>query len=404
MAKRRPRGRARQSNAAALIDRFVPENTPLGRLDEGNVLLRAAGGNEGVAKFLALLARKESSFGAAGSLPRGNNYWGWGIHLGPSVNSAPSVEAMARKVAEGLKGRLYRGSGLTSTDAIINRYAPPSENNTSLYQSQIRDWAGQLGLNPRANIFAQGNSGPLRTAQSTGAPVARDPGAVPSSAAPGSLPQISSIDGRKLMALLAATQKQVLAGQMPGPAYGATLNKIAQAMRASVQQQAQQPQAQMPGAPAPRNPVRTMQSAPGGQFQGTYGFSTGGVDSGKAVAGGAGGDWGGSMPRSLALARAVGATPSSQKRSRKYTASGGISDHWQGSTTSYATDLPTSGSAGDRLYAKVMAYLANLSGNRSIANIRSGSWHNINVGGYRYQVGWRVPGHYDHVHVGVKKL
>jgi predicted chitinase len=29
---------------------------------------------------------------------------------------------------------------------------------------------------------------------------------------------------------------------------------------------------------------------------------------------------------------------------------------------------------------------------------------NFNVGGYRYQFGWRVAGHFDHIHVGVKKV
>ena len=37
-------------------------------------------------------------------------------------------------------------------------------------------------------------------------------------------------------------------------------------------------------------------------------------------------------------------------------------------------------------------------------DIASGRWRNINIEGYRYQIGWRVSGHYNHVHVGVRKL
>jgi hypothetical protein len=73
-------------------------------------------------------------------------------------------------------------------------------------------------------------------------------------------------------------------------------------------------------------------------------------------------------------------------------------------TSSYATDLPTSGSAGDKLFSKVMNYLSQLSGNPELKKLKSGTWHNIVVGGYRYQVGWRVPEHFDHVHVGVRKV
>lgn len=127
-----------------------------------------------------------------------------------------------------------------------------------------------------------------------------------------------------------------------------------------------------------------------------HGFPTGPVDSGRVTPGGLNGDWGGSMPLALALARSVGATPSSQKRSRRLTASGGVSDHWQGSTTSYATDLPTSGAAGDALFRKIEAALG--------VKLKMGQWNNVNIGGYRYQIGWRTSGHFDHIHVGVKRL
>lgn len=128
-------------------------------------------------------------------------------------------------------------------------------------------------------------------------------------------------------------------------------------------------------------------------------FPTGSVDSGKVYRGGDGGDWGGSLPLALKVAQISGLPVSSQKRSRQRTASGGISDHWVGSTRSYAVDLATSGKAGDAAYVKVLRGLG-LDPSRH----RAGQWHNVNIGGYRYQIGWRTPGHFDHIHVGVQKL
>ena len=34
---------------------------------------------------------------------------------------------------------------------------------------------------------------------------------------------------------------------------------------------------------------------------------------------------------------------------------------------------------------------------------KGGTWFNVVKDGYRYQVGWRVPNHFNHIHVGVKK-
>ncbi len=111
----------------------------------------------------------------------------------------------------------------------------------------------------------------------------------------------------------------------------------------------------------------------------------------------AGGGWGGSEAPALEIAKISGLPITSQKRDRQMTASGNVSDHWTGSTNSYAVDLGTSGAAGDAAFKKIMAALGQ-------PNLRPGQWYNLNIGGYRYQVGWRTPGHYDHIHVGVKKL
>jgi len=139
-----------------------------------------------------------------------------------------------------------------------------------------------------------------------------------------------------------------------------------------------------------------------GAAAGIYGFATGGVNSGKVVSGGIGGDWAGSQSRALQIAKLandfVGKNIiSSQKRSREKTKSGNTSDHYEGQLNAYAVDLATSGKKGDALFYHIMAALGK-------TNLHPGKWHNINIDGYRYQVGWQVPDHYDHIHVGVKKL
>jgi hypothetical protein len=244
----------------------------------------------------------------------------------------------------------------------------------------------------------------LPTAQqilSAGAGASAPPsGATPALRAAQLQPVAGSLDAHALMRVLNKQRERSLRGLMPTPAYGQQLQKIAQQAYPRGQVQAATDvvrQAVAPAATSVANasfPGLTARQDPG--KDGLYGFRAGGVDSGLAFRGGVGGDWGGSMPRALALARAVGATPSSEKRSRKLTASGHPSDHWIGMTSSYATDLPTSGAAGDALLRRISQALG--------VQLKAGTWNNVNIGGYRYQVGWRVPGHFDHVHVGVRKL
>jgi len=137
----------------------------------------------------------------------------------------------------------------------------------------------------------------------------------------------------------------------------------------------------------------------------TYGFPEGKVDSGKVVSGGEGGNWGGSMERALELldiardCKGSDNIVSSQKRSRVKTASGNVSDHYVGNTSAYAVDIPARGESGDELLACIMKKWND----GSNSNYKGGKWLNVNKNGYRYQFGWRVSGHYDHIHIGVKK-
>lgn len=139
----------------------------------------------------------------------------------------------------------------------------------------------------------------------------------------------------------------------------------------------------------------------------TFGYASGSVDAAKVVAGGSGGNWGGSMPRALWFARVAddwaasngkkGSLVTSQKRSRQKTDSGNTSDHYEGNQDAYAVDIAAAGAEGDALLAYIMEKFGH-------PEYKGGSWFNVTINGYRYQVGWRVKNHFDHIHVGVKRV
>lgn len=137
----------------------------------------------------------------------------------------------------------------------------------------------------------------------------------------------------------------------------------------------------------------------------THGFETGKVDSGKVVEGGEDGDWGGSMDRALEIAKIARDCSDkknvimSQKRSRVKTASGSVSDHYIGNLSAYAVDIHAKGESGDKLLACIMKKWNG----GSNSDYKGGKWINVNKDGYRYQFGWKVPDHFDHIHVGVRK-
>jgi hypothetical protein len=144
------------------------------------------------------------------------------------------------------------------------------------------------------------------------------------------------------------------------------------------------------------------------RYQGTC---TAVLDAGPAVAIGdldfrdTAGPWGGSQKFARALAavgRRLGCTSSSEKRPRKYTASGGISDHWVGSRDAYAIDINTGactmshpGGEADRTARAIAATLGLPRHTGTVSAVR---------GAYRFQLIWQDAGHYDHVHLGVRRI
>jgi hypothetical protein len=92
-------------------------------------------------------------------------------------------------------------------------------------------------------------------------------------------------------------------------------------------------------------------------------------------------------------------TATSEKRSTKNTASGGVSDHWEGSTNAYAYDLSGSVANMDKAAKALMRQFGiNWDGGEIVKNI----YRN----GYRIQILYRTHvggNHYDHIHIGVRR-
>jgi Transglycosylase SLT domain len=115
------------------------------------------------------------------------------------------------------------------------------------------------------------------------------------------------------------------------------------------------------------------------------------------------GAWGGSKKFALALAglgKRYGCVSTSEKRERQYTSSGGISDHWVGSTDAYAVDIDSStctmdypGGEADRT-AEAIAAALGMPSHTGVVNVIRGA--------YRFQLLWQTAEHYDHVHVGAR--
>jgi peptidoglycan hydrolase-like protein with peptidoglycan-binding domain len=120
----------------------------------------------------------------------------------------------------------------------------------------------------------------------------------------------------------------------------------------------------------------------------------------------AGRGWGGSegvADVAKSLARDMGIPLTSTKRNladtRRVNSTTG-SDHYTGNTNAYAADFGVSGARGDELAGRIADAYGIPRG-----NIGTFNRHTITVDGQRYSVQllWRVSGHYDHVHVGIRR-
>lgn len=139
-------------------------------------------------------------------------------------------------------------------------------------------------------------------------------------------------------------------------------------------------------------------------------FGTGTGNLPGAAGGGENGDWGGTLPKLISILPA-GTWIGGHKRPRKNTKSGGVSDHYLGRKDSYAVDFMLDKAfKGDKTVATNFAIALAQNAGKNITSWKPyvNSYLNIfTPDGYRVQIIWlsMVGGnHYDHVHVGVRKV
>ncbi|MCY1073807.1 peptidoglycan-binding domain-containing protein [Archangium lansingense] len=127
--------------------------------------------------------------------------------------------------------------------------------------------------------------------------------------------------------------------------------------------------------------------------------SSGGIHAGRG--------WGGSegvADAAKAIARDLGIPVTSEKRNLEDTRRVGSttgSDHYTGNTNAFATDFGVTGQRGDQL-AGAIAKKYGI----PASNIGTPDRHIINVDGKKYslQLLWNVKGHYNHVHLGIRRV
>jgi len=146
----------------------------------------------------------------------------------------------------------------------------------------------------------------------------------------------------------------------------------------------------------------------------TYGYAMGTyptcIDARVICPGGTNGDWEGSLPKVLEICSLTNLTPGSQKRWKKLTASGNISNHWCGLPYQYGVDLPTYGKLGYQQYEKIKEGLLS-KGWITEADAKSSNWKpkygnytTFKHDGFKCQVLWYSDeDHENHIHVGCKK-
>jgi len=360
-------------------------------------------------RFVIAVAGQETRFGKVGNATAMNNAWGWGP--GKSFkNWGAAVNTLAKGLAD--PNFVYAGQGNDTISEIAGKWAPIGAGNdpTGLNQhwtKGVSQFYKELGGNPSAPVIG----GNWRNAQAVNTPP--QPGPQNPAAADGPSFKTVSQPGMTFAEpmdwnLLANTHGQNLSDIMAGKIPDQTrLNQLMTAVQRAVPVQLPSTDVdiQIPGmTPQDTTGRNADRGQPGARGVlgppkgGNYGFPSGGPDSGKVATGGHGGNWGGSMPRALQIAKLVGNTPTSQKRTKRNTASGNPSDHWVGLKSSYAIDLPySSNSEGDEDFRAIVKALGK-------PNLKPGQWHNIPYNGYRYQVGWETGGHWDHIHVGVRPV
>lgn len=158
----------------------------------------------------------------------------------------------------------------------------------------------------------------------------------------------------------------------------------------------------------PKFDIKNFKFDPKGNYpDSTFGYKVGefptdGKNSPLVSRGGLNDNWGDTMGKALAFAKQseifLGKNVlTSQKRDWLLTKSGNVSDHSITKKDAYGIDLACDEPTGDKLLAHLMKWFGN-------EKYKGGHWENVVREGYRYNIGWRVAGHFNHIHIGVSKV
>jgi murein DD-endopeptidase MepM/ murein hydrolase activator NlpD len=164
-------------------------------------------------------------------------------------------------------------------------------------------------------------------------------------------------------------------------------------------------------APSGAAPGGSAAPQPGGTDHAGHTHPEGSTTTAPAPTGGANGihagrGWGGSegvADAAKSIAQELGIPVTSQKRNAAETQrldANFRSDHFTGNENAFAVDFGVAGQRGDQL-ARAIAQRYGI----PEGNIGTYNRHVINVDGQRYslQLLWRVEGHFNHVHFGIRR-
>lgn len=326
-------------------------------------------------RFIVALAGAESSFG---KISKGHNAWG----IGPHERFA-SWDAGLERVASLLR-RHYVGSGLKSVEKIGAKWAPIGAGNdptnlNSNWTRNVRSIYQTLGGDP--NDVTKGWRKGAAPAVVQKLP-SQQPGPV-TPPPPAELLRLGSMERAAFESL-----GRIGRGESPTRTLRELSEQVLQEAQAVTAAKTTVADTQpKPSTTSDEDRVTTPQS--------------------KAQPLKAGGGWGGSysIAKTFAdLGKAHGLSVVSEKRERRNTKSGGVSDHWTGSKESYAFDLSNGGSPTPEMDAAAVRIAAQLGvrydGKTPLVLTVTRNGYRIQVL-YRTQVGGN---HNDHLHVGVRKI
>lgn len=146
-----PAGAGTDDQIGAAIDQWIAKKnstSPLKGL--GKTFSESGRGSNINPAFMAAIALKESSLGRNVPDDTHNPFGRTASSSQPGVNMGKHTWYKFGNFEEAVKDegpylkRMYVDAGLTTVAAVMNKYAPPGENNTTLYVQQVSGWMAEI--------------------------------------------------------------------------------------------------------------------------------------------------------------------------------------------------------------------------------------------------------------------